>query len=598
VIDVGQGQAGVEQRRDFFISYTSADVAWAEWIAHTLEQAGYTTVVQAWDFRPGENFIQRMNQALEEADRVLAVMSAVYFTSQYATDEWTAALIRGRDQRDRLLPVRVEPCTPPPLIANRVYIDLVDLGEDEATARLRAGVSRGRAKPADAPRYPGAAAKPAGASFPGRRPAVFDVPPRNPHFIGRGDQLAALRRSLTESSVGAVVQAGAVHGLGGVGKTQLAIEYAHRYASDYDLVWWIPAGEPVTISGRLAELARRLCLRRLSSLDEQVQVLFDELSRRDRWLLVYDNAADPQSLDRLRPPRGRGQVLITSRNPVWGGIGSAIPVDVLDRNEAVSFLRQRLRRDGNGSILGQLAEKLGDLPLALEQAAAYLEETDTSPDAYLSLLRERSLELFALGRPSNSEDTIASTWALSLNRVRNEAPDAQDLLSVCSFLAPDDIPRTLPSEHPSFLPDRLAGAVTDPIAYQRTIGVLRRYSLIKTSHEGKMLGVHRLVQAVIRGKLTAVERRKWATTATMFLSDAFPADPTQPNVWPVCATLLPHALAAAYHTSLLEMDSVFVALLLSKTGVYLWSRAEHVQAEQLLKRALTINPKFPPVTPA
>src|SRR6266511_1984242 len=179
------------------------------------------------------------------------------------------------------------------LIANRVYIDLVDLGEDEATARLRAGVSRGRAKPADAPRYPGAAAKPAGASFPGRRPAVFDVPPRNPHFIGRGDQLAALRRSLTESSVGAVVQAGAVHGLGGVGKTQLAVEYAHRYASDYDLVWWVPAEQSATIPSQLAALARRLNLPELPSLEEQVGVLFDALAGRERWLLVYDNATDP-----------------------------------------------------------------------------------------------------------------------------------------------------------------------------------------------------------------------------------------------------------------------------------------------------------------
>lgn len=137
MIDVGQGQAGVEQRRDFFISYTSADVAWAEWIAHTLEQAGYTTVVQAWDFRPGENFIQRMNQALEEADRVLAVMSAVYFTSQYATDEWTAALIRGRDQRDRLLPVRVEPCTPPPLTSIFGAVIELRLGLARVCLRLR-----------------------------------------------------------------------------------------------------------------------------------------------------------------------------------------------------------------------------------------------------------------------------------------------------------------------------------------------------------------------------------------------------------------------------------------------------------------------------
>jgi hypothetical protein len=311
------GQMG--QRRDFFISYTGADVAWAEWIADTLEQAGHTTILQAWDFRPGENFIQRMNQALEQADRVLAVLSAAYFASQYARDEWTAALVRDRDQPDRLLPARVAPCQLPRLLANRVYIDLIGLEEADAAAQLRAGVGRGRAKPAGKRPYPGGPVRASGASFPGRRPAVFNAPPRNPHFTGRGDLLAALRQQLTQTSAGAVVQASAVHGLGGVGKTQLAIEYAHRYAADYDLVWWIPAEESLAIAGRLAALARRLGLPEPSSLEEQVQVLFDELGRRERWLLVYDNAEAPAALKGYRPPAGTGQVLITSRNPTWGG---------------------------------------------------------------------------------------------------------------------------------------------------------------------------------------------------------------------------------------------------------------------------------------
>jgi TIR domain len=243
VADTGRlGGAGrVHERRDFFISYTGADTAWAEWIADTLEHAGHTTILQAWDFRPGENFIARMNQALEQTDRVLVVLSAAYFASQYASDEWTAALVRDRDQPDRLLPVRVAACQLPPLLANRVYLDLVDLEEADAAARLRAGVGRGRAKPAVRRPYPGGPARAGTASFPGRRPAVFNAPQRNLHFTGRGELLAALRQQLTETSAGAVVQAGAVHGLGGVGKTQLAIEYAHRYGADYDLVWWIGA---------------------------------------------------------------------------------------------------------------------------------------------------------------------------------------------------------------------------------------------------------------------------------------------------------------------------------------------------------------------
>ena len=139
------------------------------------------------------------------------------------------------------MPVRIEDCAPPGLLRTRVYIDLVGLDEQAAAERLRAGLGHGRAKPAGRRPYPGAPARAGAASFPGRRPAIFNVPPRNPHFAGRGDLLPMLRRHLTEKSTGAVVQAGAVHGLGGVGKTQLAIEYAHRYGADYDLVWWIGA---------------------------------------------------------------------------------------------------------------------------------------------------------------------------------------------------------------------------------------------------------------------------------------------------------------------------------------------------------------------
>jgi hypothetical protein len=130
--------------RDFFISYTGADVAWAEWVAQTLEDAGYTTVLQAWDFRPGDNFIQRMDQALADADQVVAVLSTAYFASEYTWDEWTAALVRVRGERDRLLPMRIEAVELPPLLAGRVYLDLVGLEEQTAAARLVAGVQPGR----------------------------------------------------------------------------------------------------------------------------------------------------------------------------------------------------------------------------------------------------------------------------------------------------------------------------------------------------------------------------------------------------------------------------------------------------------------------
>jgi TIR domain len=160
--------------QDFFISYTAADQAWAEWIADTLERGGRRTVLQAWDFRPGENFLRRMDEALAAAERVLAVLSPAYLRSEYARDEWTAALVRGRGQADRLLPVRVEACELPPLLANRIYLDLAGLDEPTAARRLLAAVDPGRARPAGKLPFPGSGgrAQDAPAQFPGRRTRI------------------------------------------------------------------------------------------------------------------------------------------------------------------------------------------------------------------------------------------------------------------------------------------------------------------------------------------------------------------------------------------------------------------------------------------
>jgi tetratricopeptide (TPR) repeat protein len=571
--------------KDFFISYTGADIAWAEWVAQTLEDAGYTTLLQAWDFRPGDSFIQRMDQALADAHRVLAVLSPAYFASEYTRDEWTAALVRARGERDRLLPVRIEAVELPPMLANRVYLDLVDLDEPAAAERLLAGVKYGRAKPTGRRRFPGGQAKAGGVSFPGRRPQIFEVPPRNRHFTGRGDLLQALRQQLAETRAGAVVQAGAVHGLGGVGKTQLAVEYAHRYAADYNLVWWVPAERPPTISGRLAQLGRRLDLAELPSLEEQVGVVFDALGQRDRWLLVYDNAQQPADLEGLWPPTGAGQVLVTSRNPAWSGVATPVAVDVLPRDHAVSFLRERTG-SGEQAVLAELAELLGDLPLALEQAAAYMEETTTTPSDYLWLLVDRAKELFTLGRPTGSQQTIATTWTVALDRIRTEAPAAEDLLCLCAYLAPDDLPRSLLVDHPEVLPEHLANTVSDRLGFGQVLGALRAYSLMTVTAEA--LSTHRLVQAVVRHGLDPESAREWVGAAVALVGARFPEQAVDVRVWPDAARLLPHALAATTHSEELGANPTATCRLLDGAGRYLVGRAEYLQARKLHERALSI----------
>ena len=571
-------------RRDFFISYAAADRAWAEWIAWQLEMNGYSVIVQAWDFEPGDNFVLRMRSALEEADRTLALISAAYLASPYCTDEWTGAFLHDADGRNRLLQVRIEECDPPPLLRSQVYVDLVGLSREEAQERLLAGVRRGRRRPASEPPFPAVRRQAAAPRFPGQGPGITNLPPRNALFSGRAPLLRRLHRILTGRSVAAVVQATTVHGLGGVGKTQLALEYCHRYGAERDIVWWLAAELPIAIPGQLTALARRLGIPECGDQAELLAALWDVLRDRDRWLLVYDNAENRRDLEPYLPPGGNGHVLITSRTPVWGT--ATVRLDVLRRDESISFLRRRTRTEDKAT-LAAMAEALGDLPLALEQAAAYMDETGTRPADYLRLLREHAAELLALGEPTTTQQTVATTWQVALDRIRSEVPVAQDLLSLCAFLAPDGIPRTLLREHAGALPETLRGTVRHPLAYNEVVSVIHRYSLMTVTPDS--LTVHRLVQNVVRSSLGTDARRLWATAALRLIDAAFPRGSSDVTMWPTCAPLLPHALAAVKHARDLGIEAETTAGLLNKVAVYLWARADLEQAKLLHRQALALD---------
>jgi tetratricopeptide (TPR) repeat protein len=575
------------QGRDFFISYTAVNRPWAEWIAVQLEAAGYTTVLQAWDIRPGSDFLHEMQQATSSAGRTIAVLSPAYFGSKFGEAEWRAAFVKDpTGEAGLLVPVRVQECAPPGLLASRVYVDLVDTDEPTARRLLLAGVGEAGARPTSAP-FPGAAR--AAKRFPGQGPAVSNLPARNRNFSGRGELLEDLHASLLAESAAAVVPTGAVHGLGGVGKTELALEFAHRFASDYDIAWWIPAEQPTSATAALANLARRLGIEEMADQGEMVAGLFDLLRGRDRWLLVYDNAERPDRLAGLLPPSGGGQVLVTSRRPAWGSQATPLRVNVLARDESIAFLAKRTGSEDQAA-LDALAELLGDLPLALEEAAAYVEETGVGLGEYLGLVRERARELFGLDQPPADEHgdrrRVATVWSLSLDRVHQEAPAAEALLSLCAFLAPD-IPRGLPGEQPQVLPEELAQAVSDALTYNRMLAVVGRYSLATVSPT--TVGVHRLVQAVIQARLGEEGERRWAETAVSLLHESFPNNSREVATWPACERLLPHVLAATGHAERLGVAGEQAGWLLDRASRYLRGRGQYRQARPIAERALKIT---------
>jgi hypothetical protein len=220
-------------------------------------------VLQAWDFHAGENFVANMHRTLEETIRTVAVLSPAYCASTYCQQEWTAALAKaGQDGADRLLPVRIADFTPPGLFAPIAYIDLAGVEESEARGHLLAGVKRTRPKPETTPPFPGSYARAVVEKprFPGALPNVWNLPHRNPHFTGREELIEKLHRNLTAGTATALTQTAAIHGLGGVGKSQLAIEYAYRFKDDYDVGWWLRAEDPVLLAGDCTTLARALDL--------------------------------------------------------------------------------------------------------------------------------------------------------------------------------------------------------------------------------------------------------------------------------------------------------------------------------------------------
>ncbi|MFE9994107.1 FxSxx-COOH system tetratricopeptide repeat protein [Streptomyces avermitilis] len=525
-------------RQTITISFTSSDRAWADWIGYRLERRGHRVVHQRWDPPPGAALPESLRDLLLAPGPVLLVLSDQYFRWGTRTHaEWCAALSEVvTPNAERIALVSVAPTALSAAVTDA--LPLYDVGPQEAERRLLDRLDL----PADTP--PESAEGPRnGPAFPIHTLRVWGrVPERNERFTGRVPLLNKAYELL--QSAGTVI----LCGTSGVGKTQLAAEYAHRFASGYQLVWWVNAGSQATLRQGLAELAPALGLPTGAAHGERLRAVGDALRRGDpypRWLLILDGADDPDQVRDL-VPTGPGRVLITSSDPQWGSHnGALVQVPPYDRNESVAFIRRRAPRLTEEDA-HRLAEALEDLPLLLDQTAGWLEESGMPVAEYLELLTRDPGRSGPIDVSSGFPRAVRSAWAVLLDKFRTASPEAVQLLRLCTFFAPDAVPVRLLREMPADgLSPAVARLLTDAHVWDRAIDQLHRYAVVRVEHQGQdpsseVLSMHRIVHELVRDDMSDEDYEGFAEAARRALAAGDPGGPANVDSWPRYASLVPH----------------------------------------------------------
>ncbi|WP_433537627.1 FxSxx-COOH system tetratricopeptide repeat protein [Micromonospora sp. CA-249363] len=517
------------------------DAVWAEWLERVLSSAGMQVVDPA-------------SAAGTPAPRTLTVVSPAYVAAP-------PGALPAYDTRtgSTALAVYVADLRPLAEFPGPRSTNLVNVSAATAVERVLRLVGRPVPSPGDAPAG-------GGARYPGTEPLIFHAPNRNARFTGREDYLAQLRAQLRSGGSTAVLPV-ALAGMGGVGKTQVALEYVHRFKAAYDVVWWVVADPPQFIDTALADLAARLGITTGPTLPDTVRSLLEMLGRGEpyeRWLIVFDNA---EELDHVEPflPRGPGHVLLTSRNSAWADRAHPIQVDVFDRAESVAHLAQRVPAI-SAKEADRVAETLGDLPIAVAAAGAWLADTGTPVADYL-----RQIE-----RHGPSVLSVEVSWDLSLNRLHDQAPAAYRLLQLCSVLAPEIALDLIYS-------DEMAAALVpfDPSVSERLmrgalVQQINRLALLKLDAQGGRVQVHRLLQAVVRGRMTDDEIAMARHQAHLVLAASRPSgDVADPTTWPRLRMLWPHLEVSE---AVICTDESVCQLLIDRVR-YLWQRGGLEQAD-------------------
>ena len=566
---------------DFFISRAGADKEFALWLGAVLKACGRSYVLQDEHFGH-QDFMGAMGKALKSNARIIAVYSPDYFASEHCLLEAQASLVDDpSNDRQQLIPLRLRPCMPYGVLKAIVFTDLVpecDAGDKAVlTVNVVRALGLGDVNYADIP-------EPSESIFKPRKQILHPKIRQVPNFTGRVKDLEKLQTQLFSYSETGVdvtpVTETALAGMGGVGKSTLAQEYAWRYRAHYQGVWWIGAETRDGLLDGLIGLGAEFIPGLKGETDRKQSVsrtlgFISDGGGAKPYLLVYDNVLVPAALDGMTP-RENAHVLITSRWDDWQGRAEKLDLGLFEEAEAVAFLMARAEReDADGA--GRLAKVLGYLPLALEQAASFCRSAHMSFVDYIIHYQELLKK-----KPSSGDypDSVFGSFSLAIDQVIKTVPVAEKFMGALAFLAPDDIPLDIFTEE--FIS---ALEKSEVVAALSENGLIKRVTLVVGSPG---ISVHKLMQTVMRNRLDH-NADEMQIIATALIADTFPLEADDVRKWPRCAELYSHAKSVLEFAPDNGNGADKTSHLCNQLGLYLNARADYAGAEPLMRRALAID---------
>jgi tetratricopeptide (TPR) repeat protein len=431
-------------------------------------------------------------------------------------------------------------------------------------------------------------------------PTWWKVPyPQNAFFTGRIAILEQLHTAFLARKTGVFVQT--LNGLGGIGKTQVALEYVYRYAQTYQAIFWVAADPQGDLLADFVSIAQFLHLPEKNEPNQAliVDAIKQWFQQHEGWLLLFDNVEDVTAVNAFRPTAGKGHILITTRAQATGTIATPCEVEPMDLQEGAQFLLQRVKLLPQNLPLGQVesqekaaAEEITRLfaghPLALDQAGAYVEETGQRLSDYLGLYQQQQVALLRRRGEASTDhpDSVMTTFSLAFENVERLRPDAAELLRFCAFLHPDALPEELLMAGALCFDPAYQKIARDPYELDTVLAVLRKYSLVRRNPATRTVSVHRLVQEVLKKSMDEEQQRHWAESVVRTLSREFPDG--EPASWSACQRYLPHARVGMHLLEVWQMRFVEAVRLLNHVGYYLYKRAEYAEAQGRYEQALEL----------